>query len=167
MFKKLKTIHKKAVKQAAKILKKPAHKVVSSRAHKAAKPAPKKKQKSLTKSPTRTPAKKYKAPPKYQAKTKLFVESEPLDPPTEQQMWHLIDKGRGRGFLTETEIFQTFPRLECYLAEFEGFVDALEHTGVSIVEMKSGLLGQVSEHRKILESVQGDQPDMENGVFDL
>ena len=167
MFKKLKTIHKKAVKQAAKILKKPAHKAVSSRALKAAKPAPKKKQKPLTKSPMRAPIKKYKAPPKYQAKTKLFVESEPLDPPTEQQMWHLIDKGRGRGFLTETEIFQTFPRLECYLAEFEGFVDALEHTGVSIVEMKSGLLGQVSEHRKILESVQGDQPDMENGVFDL
>jgi RNA polymerase primary sigma factor len=96
-----------------------------------------------------------------------LVASEPLDPPTESQMWHLIEKGRGRGFLTETEIFQTFPRLEEYLPEFEGFVDALEYSGVNIVEIKTGLLGQVAEHKKILESVQGDQPDMADGVFDL
>ncbi len=167
MFKKLKTIQKKAVSRAAKILKKPAHKAAPSVAKKATKPVLKSKQKPTKPTQAKIVLKKRKAPPKYQAKTRVLVEAEPLAPPSENQMWHLIDKGRSRGFLTETEIFQTFPRLECYLSEFEGFVDALEHTGVNIVEMKSGLLGQVSEHKKILESVQGDQPDMADGVFDL
>lgn len=163
MFKKLKTtIQKKVVKATTKI-KKTAPKADSVRAQKAPKPAKKITQK------TNKPVKKQKNPPKYQAKASgtVVVDIESFSPPTESQMWHLIDKGRSRGFLTETEIFQTFPRLEEYLPEFEGFVDALEHSGVNIVEIKTGLLGQGAEHKKILESVQGDQPDMADGVFDL
>ncbi|OGH65698.1 MAG: RNA polymerase sigma factor RpoD [Candidatus Magasanikbacteria bacterium RIFCSPHIGHO2_02_FULL_47_14] len=82
-------------------------------------------------------------------------------------MWHLIDKGRGRGFLTETEIFRIFPKLEEYVPIYESFLDALDRSGVTIVEQGGGLLGRPQEQQDLLSTLQGEQPDIETGSFDL
>jgi len=88
--------------------------------------------------------------------------------PTEEQMWHLINKGRGRGFVTEIEVSALFPYVEHYLPLYEAFVEALEKNGIGVVEMKEGLLGQKVAHREKLQEFQGEQPDMEAGAsFDL
>lgn len=92
-----------------------------------------------------------------------------LQPPGEDVIWHLLRKGKSRGFLTEIEILQVFPRLEKYLSVFEGFLEVMDKTGVSVVETSGNLLGTKQEQeqrREILASFQGEQPDME-GAFDL
>src|SRR3989338_6864520 len=64
----------------------------------------------------------------------------PPIPPTDDVMWRLFTKGRRRGFLTEFEVFSVFPRLECYISEFEGFLDILDFNGITMFEHKGGLL---------------------------
>ncbi len=86
--------------------------------------------------------------------------------PTEAHLLHLVDKARGRGFVTEAEVLIAFPRVEHYLDFFEGFLDAIDKNGVSYVEMKEGLLGQPKETEALLKQFRGAQPDME-GSFDL
>src|SRR3989339_384746 len=96
----------------------------------------------------------------------IVVPQELVIPPTDAQMWALVQKGRSRGFVTENEVLVVCPRLECYLDEFEAVWDALDKNGVSVVEMKEGLLGQESTRVEIRENFQGEQPDVD-GVFDL
>ncbi len=96
----------------------------------------------------------------------FYVSKEPWEVPTPTQMWELIDKGRGRDFLTETEVLHVFSRLENYVHVFEGFLDILDWNSVSIVENRGGLLGQSQQNKDFLSSVQGAQPDIE-GSFDL
>ena len=93
------------------------------------------------------------------------VEAPPIEP-TPEAMWRVIDNGRSRGFITETEIMQLFPRMELFLPAFEGFLDVLDWNGLCVVEMTGGLLGGAAEKRQILSAFQGEQPDME-GEFDL
>ncbi|MFZ2190468.1 MAG: sigma-70 family RNA polymerase sigma factor [Candidatus Magasanikiibacteriota bacterium] len=90
--------------------------------------------------------------------------------PNEAQIWHLVNKGRSRGFLTEIEVLSTFPYVEHYLELFEAFLDLTDRNGVSLMEVKEGLLGsaQAKERSEKLQEFQGDQPDLEDGVsFDL
>lgn len=94
------------------------------------------------------------------------VSKEPYEIPTEEKMWDIVRKGRGRDFVTETEVLYLFDRLEHYVPLYEGFLDQLDKNSVSIVEAKGGFLGQNNENRKFLCSVQGEQPDIE-GSFDL
>jgi RNA polymerase primary sigma factor len=82
-------------------------------------------------------------------------------------MWELIDKARNRGFVTETELLYLFPRIEHYLTTCEGFLDVLDQNGIILVEMKEGLLGGRAEKKELLSEFQGEQPDMEQGLFDL
>ncbi len=89
--------------------------------------------------------------------------------PMVEEIWKLIDKGRNRGFLTETEVLRIFDRFEHYLDLFEGFLDALDKNSVAIVEAGSGgLLGgpPQAQQKAILQQFQGSQPDTE-GAFDL
>src|SRR3989339_700743 len=97
----------------------------------------------------------------------VLLPEEPIKEPTEAEIWHLINKGRGRGFLTEAEILRVFPRLEAYLPLFEAFVEILDKNGVSLVAQREGFLGQTREQRhEALEDFRGEQPDMP-GEFDL
>jgi len=100
-------------------------------------------------------------------KAGFVVLEEEVREPRSDQMWHLIDKGRGRGFLTENEILQLFPRVEEYLDIYETFLLTLDKSGVSVVEMKEGLLGHRQEKRDVLNVFQGEQPDIAEGGFDL
>lgn len=90
----------------------------------------------------------------------------PLLPPDEDAIWRLLDKARGRGFLTEQEILAVFPRVEVSIPLYESFLDVLDYSGVAVVEMREGLLGRPQESKEILAALQGSQPDME-GSFDL
>jgi len=101
-------------------------------------------------------------------KVEVVVPEEIILPPSEEQIWHLLDKGRSRGFVTEIEVLSLFPRLEQYLEVYESFQNTLDKNGVGIVEMKEGLLGQHHERREILQGFQGEQPDIKEGAeFDF
>ncbi len=54
--------------------------------------------------------------------------------PTEEQIKVLINKGRLRGFLTETEILFLFANIEDYVYEYELFLGNLEDNGIQIME---------------------------------
>ncbi|OGH71547.1 MAG: hypothetical protein A2921_02410 [Candidatus Magasanikbacteria bacterium RIFCSPLOWO2_01_FULL_43_20b] len=99
-------------------------------------------------------------------KPAVKVESEVIVPPTEDQIWYLVQKGRSRGFLTEIEVLNFFPRVEHYQDLYEAFLSLVDKNGVAVVEMKDGFLGQQAEKKKVLNEYQGSQPDMEGG-FDL
>ena len=61
--------------------------------------------------------------------------------PTDDDMKNLVNKGRMRGFITETEVMHLFPEVEEYLFEYELFLDRLQSNGVIISENKGGILG--------------------------
>jgi len=111
------------------------------------------------------PPKKFKKRKRVKKKPVFKIADEPIVEPTPIQVWHLIEKGRGRGFVTEMEVLNTFSRLEYYLDIYEAFLDAVDKNGVSIVEMREGMLGQQSQ-KEVLHEFQGEQPDVE-GEFDL
>lgn len=92
----------------------------------------------------------------------------PIVEPTPQALWHLFQKGKGRGFLTDVEILQLFPRMEYHLPVYEGFCDALDRSSIAIIEVKGGLLGQGrgGDQQQMLNEMKGEQPDVE-GEFDL
>lgn len=100
-------------------------------------------------------------------KVTLKRATEPIVVPTEDVIWAMVNKGRNRGFLTETEIFATFGQVEHYIPVYEGFLDLLDRNGVSLVESTGGLLGRAEERRELLGSIQGSQPDAASGTFDL
>jgi len=74
-------------------------------------------------------------------------------PPSDETIKALLDKGRMRGFLTDSEILFVFPDLENYIKKFEEFLDRAEQAGVSIVETKPGILGKEEERKKILADI--------------
>jgi len=64
--------------------------------------------------------------------------------PSLDQIKKLIEKGRMRGFLTETEILQIFPYVEDYIYDYELFLILLDNNGISISDNTGGFLGDVS-----------------------
>jgi len=93
------------------------------------------------------------------------VEPAPL-PPADNQLWNFVQKGRSRGFVTETELMALFPRFELNLEILESLWDALDKNGVSVIEMREGFLGQQQTHSDVKDEFQGAQPDV-IGEFDL
>ncbi|MFA5030856.1 MAG: RNA polymerase sigma factor RpoD [Patescibacteria group bacterium] len=65
---------------------------------------------------------------------------------------HLLQKGRQRGFLTETEILHVFQDLEQTLPQYEIFLDTLEAHGVQVVE-RTGILDTPSD-KGILDTIE-------------
>ena len=100
----------------------------------------------------------------------LEVRVEDVREPNDERVWNLVNKGRSRSFLTEVEVLSTFPYLEHYIGTYEAFLDLSDKNGISITEMKEGLLGspQAQERKDKLREFQGEQPDLEAGAsFDL
>ncbi len=99
-------------------------------------------------------------------KSGFKLSEEPIVHPTEEAIINLVDKGRGRGFLTEVEVLSLFPRLECYLDLYESALDLMDKNRISVVEMREGFLGKKNDNASLLQEYQGEQPDIE-GEFDL
>ncbi len=58
----------------------------------------------------------------------------------ETEAKQLLTKGRQRGFLTTSELFYAFPRVEKYLTKYEEFLDKAEAQGIQIIETEEELL---------------------------
>ncbi len=80
--------------------------------------------------------------------------------PTPEQIAALQQKGRARGFVTETEVLHTFPNIEHYIEDYEAFWDRISQAGVQVVDVKSGLLSQggTEERATLLQQVSGADP---------
>ncbi len=136
---------KKPVKKAA--AKKPAPKILKKTAVKPVKKAPKKE--PLKKTAPKTAKKPEIKPIKKAVPVAPKVKAAPQPPrevvqPTEEQLKKLLDKGRLRGFVTETELLYLFPEVEEYVYEYDVFLGDLQKNGVRIVE-DSGRILDVQE----------------------
>jgi len=58
----------------------------------------------------------------------------------EQESLDLMVKARQRGFVTEKELYYTFPRFEKYLDKYEEYLNELEKMGINVVESSHELL---------------------------
>src|SRR3989339_52258 len=83
-----------------------------------------------------------------------LVEAEPEIEPTNDELYKLISKGRHRGFITDTELLGLMKRPELYLDLYEGFLDAIERNGVSVVESNQNILGVKEQHKETLKEFQ-------------
>ncbi|MFC1663000.1 RNA polymerase sigma factor RpoD [Patescibacteria group bacterium] len=63
----------------------------------------------------------------------------------------LLQKGRLRGFVTETEALFIFTELENYLLEFEDWLDQLEDNAVNIVETTGSVLSPTLPEKEELD----------------
>jgi RNA polymerase primary sigma factor len=102
--------------------------------------------KSSSKSPRRASNRK----PAHEPEPKKIVLTKIIEP-DDEQVKSLVQKGRGRGFVTETEVLHYFPNVEYYLDKYESFWDSLDKAGVQIVEVKGGLLRRGNEKVKFTE----------------
>ena len=57
-----------------------------------------------------------------------------------EQLERLMQKGRSRGFVTETELSKVFENLEEYVEAFEDFLDDLDLAGVQVITVDGGIL---------------------------
>ncbi|MCX6742705.1 MAG: RNA polymerase sigma factor RpoD, partial [Candidatus Parcubacteria bacterium] len=73
--------------------------------------------------------------------------------PTEEQQANLLQKARGRGFITEQEILYAFPEVEEYIDLYEQFLDKLDNTGIQVVEFKGGILTRGKEKEELLAKI--------------
>ena len=124
---------KKTIK---KIMKKTAKKHIAKKAIKKKKPIPKKiaKKTVVKKTAAKKPIagktvinKKMALKPKTARKKEIVV-------PTEEQIKNLIEKGRSRDFVTETELLYIFPEVEEYIFDYEIFLEVLQKNGINIIE---------------------------------
>ena len=83
-----------------------------------------------------------KAPAKKVVKRKAKVKIQPIDP---KVIDRLIEKGRSRGFVTETEILYSLPDLEEYVGEFEEILNEFEDQGIQVIETQQGILNTNNE----------------------
>jgi len=87
--------------------------------------------------------------------------------PSEEAMKALLDKGKTRNFVTETEILYVFPEVEDYLTGYEEFLDRLDAHGVQVIEMKEGLLGKEQERKDALTKIRITDEERRVDVPDL
>lgn len=75
------------------------------------------------------------------------------NPPEFSVLQHLLKKGQTRGFITETEILYTFTEVEDYVEAYEEFLEEMEAWGLTLVEVKEGLLGKGTAHTDAMEKL--------------
>ncbi len=68
--------------------------------------------------------------------------------PSEEKMRKLIEKGRTRGFVTETELLFLFPEVEEYVYEYDIFLGDLQRNGIRIVEDSGHILDNVQRYEE-------------------
>ena len=68
--------------------------------------------------------------------------------PTQEKMDAIVNKGRLRGFVTETELLYLFPNIEDYVFEYDIFLGKLQEAGVRIIEDSGSILGRRDENPK-------------------
>jgi len=152
-----KPVKKTAVKKPrAKVSKSLSRKVGARKlATKSKKTATKKTKKTIKKVIKRKPLKKTVAKKKKivkkknnskkTQKVKAVLDQEKVD--------KLISRAKNRGFITEAEILVTFPEIEEYIDEYEGFLFDIDKMGLQVVEGEISLLSKKEDRTKILSDM--------------
>ncbi len=70
-----------------------------------------------------------------------------------QTVKNLLDKGRVRGFITETEVVHTFPEVEEYLSEYEKFLNEIDDAGILVVDSPTEFLESKEKRKESLEKI--------------
>lgn len=136
-----KTAKKAPVKKA--VAKKPVKKAPAKVAKKPVKKTPVKKSSPKTAKKTAKKVSAKKPTLKLVKVVKRDREATPIKEvpkPTEEAMKKLIDKGRMRGFVTETELLYLFPQIEEYVYEYDVFLGDLQKNGIRIAEDSGRIL---------------------------
>ncbi len=133
-----------ALKKKTIKAKKPAKKTLKSK--------PVKKVKKIKRPTVKKPIKKKvlkkaekKSEKKQLPKIKATIDQEAIE--------RLINKGRIRGFITETEILHIFSEVEEYLDDYENFLNKIDKLGLSIVENDVGILTTKEKRQEILDKI--------------
>jgi RNA polymerase primary sigma factor len=69
--------------------------------------------------------------------------------PNDSQLNKLLDKGRMRGFVTETELLYLFPEVEEYVYEYDVFLGDLQKNGIRIAEDSGRILDVQAKNSNI------------------
>ena len=88
-------------------------------------------------------------------KTIKKVEPHVVEIPKENLVFNLLQKGRSRTFVTETELLYVFPEVEEYIFDYELFLEELQKSGVQIIE-DTGRILDFEENRKKQEEKGGN-----------
>ncbi len=168
---------KKAEKK--KIIKK---KVAKTRVVKKKEPVSKKKKNTVVKKNTKKPIikkavtkKQVKPVNKKKASKKVVkkkvvkkekISSDEVALPKEEDMVKILEKGKLRGFLTETEVLHLFPSVEDYIFEYEIFLGRLADAGIKLLEDTGSLLGGKKEVPEKIKNSSKLSVDFSSLTFD-
>lgn len=140
----VRSVKKKAKAKVAKPVKKEIKKKSASASKK-----PVKVVKKISKEKAVKPAAKHlKAKPSAKKEKEVIVPKVPTvkaEAPSEEKMTALVNKGRIRGFITETELLYLFPEIEDYVYEYDIFLGQLQDAGVRIIEDGGQILGRTDD----------------------
>ena len=100
---------------------------------------------------------KHKPAPKHHNKPVKLTRAPKAPPPPLEAVESLLDKGRQRGFITESEILHTFPEVEDYMDTYNAFLDVIDRVGFRVIETREGFLGKRKEHEEMMKSVGGTE----------
>lgn len=97
---------------------------------------------SIQKKTAQKPVAKIATPLKIKEKTPKVPEvKREIKYPAEEKLQKLLDKGRVRGFVMETELLYAFPEVEDYVYEYDVFLGDLQKNGIRIIEDTGHILG--------------------------
>jgi len=97
-------------------------------------------------------------------KEKIFSDEVAL--PKEEDMVKILEKGKLRGFLTETEVLHLFPSVEDYIFEYEIFLGRLADAGIKLLEDTGSLLGGKKEVPEKIKNSSKLSVDFSSLTFD-
>jgi RNA polymerase primary sigma factor len=80
-----------------------------------------------------------------------------LQTPSDFIIDNLVEAGRTRGFITEEEVIKTFPFVEEYIEEYEGFLERVEFFGLQVLDKQPSLLRKKGKEQResVLSTVSG------------
>jgi len=133
IIKKNKVAKKQALKKVAKLVRTKKDNGRNIVKNKSVKAKPKKQEKIKTKAAA-VKVKKGKVLVKRSAEPREIVK------PGSEQTERVIEKGRSRGFVTETELLYIFPEVEEYIFDYEVFLEDLQKNGIQIIEDTGSIL---------------------------
>ena len=85
--------------------------------------------------------------------------------PNEDDLKHLLKKGRMRNFVTEQEILHVMPEIEEYVFEFEKLLCELDDHGIQIIEVPPGILDRGRDGAELLAGMAEKRP--KKGLIDV
>jgi RNA polymerase primary sigma factor len=124
--------------------------------------------KQTKKKPTKSKKKTVTKPTKKKSGSKLKPKTAPTSAKREAELGEalveLIERGRQKGFVTNFEILDYFPRIEKDIKYLEEVYSGLEQVGIKVVEIESLIQSSANEvsEKELLEATKIDGPVPDN-----